>query len=121
MKRILFAAIVGLALCAMPSVSLAAPPGLYASGNYVAPFPVGPTASGYNYYSSPYGYRTFNNYNYTATPWGWSGYQTQGTYIRPYVNAPTHSVYWDPFANTYRYATGYTNTPSFYQYYRVGW
>jgi hypothetical protein len=36
--------------------------------------------------------------------------------VRPYVMAPYHSVYFDPFANTYRYSTGYLNTPSYYYY-----
>ncbi len=110
----------------MPSPSVAGPPGFYSGGAFVTPFTptpfaIGPTTSGFNYYSSPYGYKTFNSYNYTPTPWGWSGYQTQGTIVRPIVNAPYHSVYWDPFANTYRYSTGYRNTPNFYSGFRYGW
>jgi hypothetical protein len=31
--------------------------------------------------------------------------------------APYRSVYFDPFANTFRYSTGYLNTPSYYYYY----
>jgi hypothetical protein len=120
MKKILIAAVLGLALCALPSVASAAPPGFYAGGYYSTPFP-GPMAQGFNYYSSPYGYRTYNTYGFGLTPWGPTGYSYGATFVRPYVNAPRHSVYWDPFNNTYQYSTGYMNTPTFYNYYRFGW
>jgi hypothetical protein len=122
MRKFLYASVASLALLGASSDAFAGPPGFYGGGNFAAPFPAGPNFSGYNYYASPYGYRTYNTYNYTATPWGWSGYQSQGTFVRPYVNAPLHSVYYDPFARTYRYGTGYRNTPNFYyQFYNYGW
>jgi len=121
MRKIIFASLLGLVMFSGSAAVNAGPPGFYAGGNYRTAFPNGQTTAGYNYYSSPYGYQTFNSYNYAATPWGWSGYQSQGTFIRPYVNAPVHSVYWDPFANTYRYGTGRLNTPSFYSYQSFGW
>ncbi len=119
MRKFCFALIIGLGMLAASASVQAAPPGFYQGGTVVSPF--GPTVSGFNSFQSPYGYRTFNNYSYSQTPWGWSGYQSQGTYVRPYSVGPVHSVYWDPFANTYRYGTGRLNTPSFYSYQRFGW
>jgi len=125
MKKILFAAIVGLALCIGSNSAFAAPPGFYSGGTFVSPgaagvaympyslgvpYVTGPTTSGFNYYSSPYGYRTYNAFSYTPTPFGPAGYQTQGTFVRPYVTAPYHSVYWNPFLNTYQYGSGYLNS-----------
>ncbi len=122
MKNLLLAAILGLALFVAQSAAFAAPPGFYSSGSVVTPnagympyslttpYATGPTTSGFNYYSSPYGYRTLNAYSYTPTVWGWSGYQTQRTYVKPYVNGPWHSVYWNPFLYTYQYGPGYLSS-----------
>ena len=33
------------------------------------------------------------------------------------MSAPLHSIYWDPFGNTYRYALGYLNSGSYSYYY----
>jgi len=116
MKKFILAVIAGLALSA--ATAEAAPPGLYGSGVYATPFP---SAQGYNFYASPYGYRTFNSYGTALTPFGFSNYNFGGTFVQPYVSGRYHSVYWDPFANTYQYAPGRFNSPSFYQYYRFGW
>ncbi|MCE9531308.1 MAG: hypothetical protein K8T89_09330 [Planctomycetes bacterium] len=128
MKRLLLASVFCLAIVALPSIAAAGPPGYYANGIWVntnpywnAPFPVGPTTSGFSYYSSPYGYRTYNSYSYTPTPWGVSGYNYSGTMVRPLATGPLHSVYWDPFANQYRYSTGYSNTPNYFSYNRYGY
>ena len=123
-----------LALCVVPSAIQAGPPGFYSGGTYVQPFnppalvptpfgyapvQVGPTTSGYNSFTSPYGYQTYNSYSYTPTPWGWSGYNYSNTYVQPYSVGPTHSVYWDPFNNTYQYSYGtgsgfnYGSTPAY--------
>jgi len=110
-KKYLLTGVAFLALMLMPNLASAGPPGFYGGGVYAtpnpwgyAPFPVGPTTSGFNYYSSPYGYRTYNSYSYTPTPWGVQGYQYSGTQVQPYSVGPRHFVYWDPFANQYRYS-----------------
>ena len=119
MKKVLFAAVLGLALCAMPNSVLAGPPGFYSGGTIVTPyspvtpFAIGPTVTNYNTYASPYGVRTVNAYSYTPTPFGWVGAQTGGTYVRPYYSGPYHSVYWNPWANTYQYGPGFANQPAF--------
>ena len=114
MKKILFAAIIGLALCAAPSVTFAGPPGFYGGGTWVSPFPaspfaLGPTTTGFNYYASPYGYQQSNSYSVTPTIWGWDTSYSSTTAIRPLAGGPTHSVYWDPFNNTYQYMYGVGN------------
>jgi hypothetical protein len=119
MKKLILAAAASLGLFAASAE--AAPPGFYAGGYYSSPFPAFPAAQGFNYFSSPYGYRTYSSYGTALTPWGFSNYNFGGTFVRPYVNGRFHSVYWDPFANTYQYNTGFMNTPTFYQFYRFGW
>jgi hypothetical protein len=127
MKKVLLAAVLGLALCVAPSVAFAAPPGYYYGNRVVTPyspvtpFATGPTVSGYNAYSSPYGYSTVNNYSITPTPFGLAGYNTYSTYVRPYYSGPVHSVYWNPYANTYQYGPGYLNSGTGYGYFSLGW
>ena len=128
MKKILFAAIVGLALCAAPNALFAAPPGYYYGNSVVTPyspitpFATGPTVTGYNAYASRYGYRTVNNYSVTPTPFGPVGYNTYSTYATPYYAGPAHSVYWNPYANTYQYGPGYANGGlGGYGYFNFGW
>jgi hypothetical protein len=118
MKKFVLAAVLGLALFALPNAAEARPPGFYANGYAVNPFPYAPSAQGFNYYSSPYGYRTFNSYGTMATPFGFSNYNYGGTFVRPYSVGPMHSVYWNPFTNSYQYTTGSLNTPTFYNF---GW
>jgi hypothetical protein len=121
MKKVILAAVVAVALCAIPATVEAAPPGFYAGGYYTTPFPLYPSTQGFSYYSSPYGYQTYSTFGVGLTPWGWSMYNYGGTSVRPYVNAPYHSVYWDPFNNTYQYSTGYLNTPTWSYGYRYGY
>ncbi len=70
-------------------------------------------------FKSPYGYQTYSAYSTTPTPWGWNTTFTGGTFVRPYVTGPTHSIYRDPFLNNYQYTypigpitTGVSVTPA---------
>ena len=108
--RYLAIALASLGLAGLPTESRAQYPlGYYSNGYVVNPYV--PAYRGYAAYASPYGYRTFSNYGVYPGPFGYNSYYNTGTVARPYVNGPFHSVYWDPFANTYRYTTGYLNTP----------
>jgi hypothetical protein len=96
------------------------PPGIYSYNNwtapYVSPYPV---PYGGASYVSPYGYSSYYNYGAYPVPYyGYQPYYNSGTYIRPYVMAPYHSIYFDPFANTYRYSSGYLNSPRYNYYFR---
>lgn len=128
MSKILAVAALGLtAFAALPTVVLAGPPAFMNGGVMitpvpvpVAPFPVGPTQSNFNYYSTPSGYQSYSNSMWTPTPWGLSGFTSGGISARPIVNGSMHSVYWDPTVGNYRYSTGYSNTPTIIQNYRYG-
>lgn len=121
MSKIFAAALLGItSFAAWPTIAEAGPPAFYNGGIMNAPFPIGPTRSGFNYYSSPSGYQSFNNYSMMQTPWGWSGFQSGGVSARPIVNGPMHSVYWNPTTGTYQWSTGYTNTPTIYQQFQYG-
>ena len=87
---------------------------------YVTPFPAPPT-NFYRSYVSPWGYQSYYNYGTYPTPWGFNTYQREIVRHRPIYSGPAHSVYWDPWANTYRYSTGIYNSPSYSYRYRVGW
>jgi hypothetical protein len=124
MKKVLFGALVALALCAAPSLSLAGPPGFYSGGTWVSPYPntpfaTGPTQTGFSYYSSPWGYQTLSTYSATPTPWGWNTTFSNTTAIKPIAGGPWHSVYWDPINNTYQYLYGVgttnNNRPTWYR------
>jgi len=98
---------------ALPSESRAQPLGFYSSGYRYGVNPyVPPTYRAYSSFASPYGYRTFSSYTAYPTPFGYNTAYNTGTAVRPYVSGPFHSVYFDPFANTYRYTSGYLNTPT---------
>jgi len=68
-------------------------------------------------YIGPYGYRGFYNFNAYPTPYGYNTLYNYGAWQQPYVSAPFHSVYFNPYANTYQYNTGYLNTPTFSYFY----
>jgi hypothetical protein len=87
----------------------------YVVNPYVTPYvaPVVPPAYGYGAVVSPYGYQSAYNYGMYPTPWGYNTFYNYGTQVRPYMTAPFHSVYFDPFRNTYRYGPGYVNTPRY--------
>ncbi len=112
MKYFAIAAIVGFALCAVPERASAQPP------LFPAPYP--PSFNSFNYYATPWGYRSYYNTGYNITPWGWNAYNYGAVRTRVIVNAPYHSIYVDPWGNA-QMGTGYLNTPSFYQFYRFGW
>jgi hypothetical protein len=79
---------------------------------YYAP-PVYGSAS----YVGPYGYRSFSNFNAYPTPYGYNTLYNYGAWQRPYISAPFHSVYFNPYLNTYQYGTGYMNTPTYSYFY----
>jgi hypothetical protein len=120
MKKIILATVLGLALFAVPMVAEAAPPGFYNHGR-VTTFSNNSAVPSLGYSLAPYtGYRTFNYSGIAATPWGFGMYNYGGTYTRPIVSAPYHSVYWNPYAG-YQYSTGYLNTPTYFSTWGWGW
>lgn len=115
MKKLILAAVVGVALCAIPNSASAQVP--YYGGYYVAPYPVPmPAYNSFSYYSTPWGYRSYNTTGYNMTPWGWNAYNFGAVNTRVITNAPYHSIYLDGRGNA-RMGTGYLNTPTFYQSY----
>jgi hypothetical protein len=91
--------------------------GYYNSGYYNPGFYM-PPVYGSAAYVGPYGYRSFYNFNSYPTYYG--GYNTvysAGAWQQPYVAAPFHSVYFNPYANTYQYGTGLLNTPVYSYFY----
>jgi len=110
--RYLWVLLAAVASTALPEKSQAQR-GYYYRGNFVNPYVAPPAYGGYAAYVSPYGYRTFSNYGAYPGPYGYNSYYNTGTFDRPYVSGPFHSVYWNPFANTYQYTTGYLNTPTY--------
>lgn len=87
--------------------------GAYQTQVEPVPYYFGPPVYGQSTFTSPYGYRTFSNYGIQYGYYGPQAYRATGTAVRPYSVGPFHSVYFDPFANTYRYTTGYGNTPTY--------
>ena len=120
MRRTLIVLCAGFVLLAVAGESQAQYRTIFSRNVVVAPAPYyyGPPLAGSTVYSSPYGYQTYSNYAISPGPYGYA-YSSSGTSIRPYYSGPYHSIYWDPFANTYRYTGGYLNTPSYY--YRQTW
>lgn len=118
-------AILSLAAAAIVALSASEARAQYWYGNTrVVPY-VTPFASPYpfNYstsYASPWGYSSFYNTGTYPTPWGFNAYQTQIVRHRPVVQGPYHSIYFDPFTYTYRYAPGFRNAPTYSYRYRVG-
>lgn len=119
MKKLAFAAIVAIAICAVPTTASAQPPTFY-GGYYVGPYYAPPSFNSVNIYTTPWGYRSYNTVGYNYTPWGWNAYNYGAVQTRVIVNAPYHSIYVDPRGSA-RMGTGYLNTPNFYQFYRYGW
>ena len=108
--------IVGLGVLATASESQAQfRPGFVYRNYYSSPMPYyySPPMVNSFVYSSPYGYQSYYSSGVIPTWYGSTVYSTSGTNIRPFVMAPFHSVYWDPYANTYRYSGGYLNSPSY--------
>ena len=63
-------------------------------------------------YVSPYLGTPYYNSNTIVTPFGVTTLNTLGTTAQPVYSGPYHSIYFDQFANTYRYTSGYLNTPN---------
>jgi hypothetical protein len=119
MRHLLTSLIAGIALVLCAGESQAQyPSGLYSRGYWTAPTPYypGPPVYGYSAFASPYGYQTYSSYKVLPGPFGYNATYSTGTSVQPYVNSPYHSIYWDPFANSYRYSSGYLNTPSYYYF-----
>jgi hypothetical protein len=120
MKKIILAAVAGIALLgAIPDTASAQLP-YYGYGYYAAPYYPPVAYNGFSYYANPWGYRSYNTYSYAATPFGWNAYNYGAVNTRIITNAPYHSIYVDAWGNA-RMGTGYLNTPSFYQSYRFGY
>ena len=117
MRFLITALIAGLTLSILPGKS-SADWRLYNRGYYVTPAPYyyGPPVYTSNTFVSPYGYRSYSNSGIVPGPFGYNAVHSYGTSVRPVVTGPFHSIYWDPLSNTYRYTSGYTNTPN-YSYY----
>jgi len=115
--RYLLAAILGVAVLAPPA-SAQFRPRLYSRSYSVMPAPYyyGPPVYAYSAYVNPYGYRSYSAYGVAPGLYGPTAFQSAGTSVSPYAAGPYHSVYWDPFSNTYRYTSGYLDTPT-YSYY----
>jgi len=71
-------------------------PGVYGRPAWVSP-----------YLGTPY-YTT----NTVLTPYGAATVASVGTTAQPLYSGPYHSIYFDSLANTYRYTSGYLNTPN---------
>jgi hypothetical protein len=115
MRYLLPAIFAGLLLIAVPGKSEAwRYPSYYPAyyPGYYAPPVYGSAA-----YVGPYGYRSFYNFNAYPTPFGYSGAYSYGAWQQPYVSAPFHSIYFNPYLNTYQYGTGSANTPTYSYYY----
>jgi hypothetical protein len=127
MRKLLLALIVGTAVwVASPSIAHALPPGFYTTGTVATPYygPTGyynpyvgnfytpmPAVTNYSTFTSPYGWRSFSSVSAVPGPFGYNTVYNTGTFVRPYVVGPMHSVYWNPYLNTYQYGTGALNTP----------
>jgi hypothetical protein len=123
MRKLILALIVGTAVWAVAPSAAQAQPGFYTGGTVVRPYAgyygnpytgyyagVMPGAYSYSTYASPYGWRSYSSATTVPTPYGYSTFYNSGTSVRPYVVAPRHSVYWNPYTNSYNYGPGY-NTP----------
>jgi hypothetical protein len=93
-----------------------------AQGYYVSPYwggPYYPPAAYRGYaFASPYGYRTYSSVTVYPRVYGPAVVYGSGTFVRPIYTGSYMSVYFDPFAGTYRYAPGYRNAPTYYYYYQ---
>ena len=122
MRACLAVLVAGLAFSLTPS-SAHAQFGYSSYGYWVTPTPYyvpGPV-SYYSTYGSPTGYRSAYATGVYPTPWGSNTYSAYRTQIRPVYSSPVHSIYFDPFANMYRFGPGYRNTPSYSYRYYYGW
>jgi hypothetical protein len=61
---------------------------------------------------SPYVGTPFYNSTTFVTPYGSANLTNFGTTARPVYSGPYHTIYFDSQANTYRYTSGYMNTPN---------
>jgi hypothetical protein len=93
------------------------PPGYYFQGYGMNPYIFPPAGYGFSAYASAYGYRSYSSYGVYPGPLGYVPFYNYGTFVRPYVTGPMHSVYWNPFTNTYNYGPGYFNAPNYFYYY----
>jgi hypothetical protein len=121
MRSTILAIAASLALVVAPNFAHAQNPGIYNYGNWISPSPY---STPYPYsYSSVYGapgsyyYGRYNTY-VTPAPWGSTVYRSYYNRARPLYSGPMHSVYFDPITGTYRYDTGYLNSPYYRYYYR---
>ena len=81
---------------------------------YVAPTPIPGNYSFSASYGNPYGSQAVVTSGVYPTPYGgYNAYYSATTAVRPAYMGPYASVIWDPAALTYRYTSGYANTPNY--------
>jgi hypothetical protein len=125
MRKLLLALVVGTAVWAVSPSAAQAQIGYYRNayvttpyyGYYGSPYTgyyygALPGATAYSAYASPYGWRSYSSYSVVPTPLGYQSYYNTGTFARPIYGGPLHSVYWNPYSNSYMYGSGYLN-PSY--------
>jgi hypothetical protein len=85
--------------------------------SYVTPTPFPGNYSYSAYYGNPYGSQAVVTTGVYPAPYGgYNAYYSTTTAVRPVYMGPYVSVIWDPVTLSYRYTSGYTNTPN-YSYY----
>jgi hypothetical protein len=85
------------------------------SPTYVSPYQLNVVPGVYpNLYG---GYNPYNTYQPAIIPGAYPSlynpFYTAATALRPVYLGPYYSIVWDPIANTYRYGSGYLNTPNY--------
>jgi hypothetical protein len=133
MRKLILATVIGVALWAIPASSAQAQYRYgYSSGVWVQqnpvfynPYfsPISYPSIGYNQtnrFVSPY-YRNFNTTNYYQTPFGVQVTNFNRINTPPVASGPLHSVYWNPFTNSYSYGSRYTGPVTNFSSYYLGW
>jgi hypothetical protein len=118
MRAYLISLAAGLALCLAPSLASAQ---YFSYGGWTTPTPyfVPRPFSHTTTFTSPYGYRSAYTTGVYPTPYGSNTFWYQRSQIRPLYTGPYHSIYVDPFTMSYRYGTGFRNTPRYdWRFYR---
>src|SRR5262245_33219019 len=115
MRYLVTSLVATFALAAMPGESQAQY--RYFNRNYaVTPLPYynGPPVFNSSAFVSPNGYRSYYNSGIYPGPFGYNAFSSTGTSWQPYVAGPWHSVYFNPFTNSYQYMGSPLNTPNYY-------
>jgi hypothetical protein len=120
MKAVFYSTIAALILAVSASPALAQR--FVYRNTYVAPtlYPSvygNPGIYNYSYSTAPYNYQSTVT-GFYPNPYGYyNAYTTTTNVVRPVYSSPYYSIIWDPVNLTYRYVTGYNNTPNYGYYY----